>query len=485
MHQATSSARRGPSRSHSSRTFPRDAFAPGWRSLAAAAAFAALLTGGARVATALSVTTYDGPGTPSVVNDTAPPPADDPGWANSPSNVSAVYLGDQWVVTANHTKSDTELDDNFFIDLPGGSYRVVPGSQVVLSNPSFFDANGNGFANGFGNNSETLSPLSDVKLFRIDTEATTGLTPEQMDASVRSIGIAASTPTVGTEVTAISRGARRSINGSNPVNGLRYFDSSFEATSNPSAPYAGFFGSTERLKLWGTNRVAAASGVSGMVDDGLRGIVRVQGLNDSIGLVTRFDAAVDNFGNPIAGSTATDDEFQGGAGDSGGGVFFREGDDWVLGGVFHAIYLLSGQPDNGHPLFGQYTAFTDLSQPHYADQIATLRESELYSVMGDIDLDGQVTGSVVNGLPTGDLKALVDGWMYQQASGDVLSWKQGDLNQDGFTDISDFVLLREALGGEISVSSFALLVGGAGIPEPSSLALLAAWAPLAIMRRRR
>ena len=430
----------------------------------------------------LILSTYNGPGTPSSVNTTAP--VDDPGWHNVSSGFSSVYLGDQWVLTAGHVPTDP-------IELPSGIYTPIPGTEVTLTNPSFFDANNNGFANGFGVNSETLSTLSDIKLYRVDTHPTTGLTPEQMDANIKPITIASQTVLPGTELTAIASGQRRRIH-PNPArpNGRWRFDANFNIVADDNSVNEGFLTTeadnspTPREKAWGTNRIGLASGISGVVDDGLNGIVRVTGLNDTIGYFTKFDRGVDNNGVSL-GDGGLPDEFQAAAGDSGGPVFSKNlQGDWELLGVFHAIYGLPGQSASALiPLYDQHTALSDLSQQHYYNQIAALRASDEYSVMGDIDLDGVVSGEIINGVPTGDLAALVTGWEHNQVAGDIVSWKQGDLNQDGFTDLSDFVLLRDALGGSISVSQFSLLVA-TSVPEPSTLILALGSLVLAAAIRR-
>ena len=204
------------------------------------AAFTVLGVLAASPALALVVSTYNGPGTPDLVNTTAP--ADDPGWANTSSLRGAVYLGDQWVLTANHVETRE-------IVLPGGTYHPIPGQEFRLTNPSSFLG-------------RSLDAFSDLKIFRVDTHPVTGLTPEQMDPNVRSIQIAPTTAPVGTDVTAIARGSTRDLHPTLP-NGRQYYNSSFQATVDLSAPHQGFrFPSpVVTAKTWGTNEIASAGGV--------------------------------------------------------------------------------------------------------------------------------------------------------------------------------------------------------------------------------
>ena len=221
-----------------------------------------------------------------------------------------------------------------------------------------------------------------------------------------------------------------------------------------------------------------------MTDNGVSGIIQADGILDVIGQFTRFDESLNPDGSVIPNG-GTLDEFQGAAGDSGSPLFAKydfdagrfvdrdENGEWVLTGVFHAIYSLQNQ-STSVPVFGQHTGISNLAFDHYSDQIAEFRASDEYSVIGDIDLDGQVTGGIVNGVPTGDLSILVNNWLNQESQADIVSWKRGDLNQDGVTGLADFVLLRDALGGSISVSEFSSLVTGLSVPEPSTATLAVA-----------
>lgn len=419
-------------------------------------------------AQALIVKTYNGPGTPNVINTSAP--ADDPGWHNVPSNRSGVYLGNQWVLTAAHA---SEGD----VDLPGGTYSMIPGTTVTLTNPGFF-------------NGQSLDSFSDLKLFRIDTHPSTGLTPEQQDPNVQEITLATERPTAGTtngtEVLMIGAGGRRSQSGSSST-GQRDFNSSYQTVPEGTGSFQGYLVETNneplRVKAWGTNRVISPAFVPGGFDNGQNLLVETDN-NDVLGLVTRFDRGLNGAGVPISDGSLFD-EAQAAGGDSGGPVFFKDdSNEWVLGGVMHAIYINNNQPVSVS-VFGNFTAFTDLSIDHYSDQIEALKLSNQYSIVGDVDLDGVVTGSIVNGEATGDLAELIDGWLYNQAEADIVSWKKGDLNQDGVTNIADFVMLRSALGGAISTAEFASLVNNVGVPEPSTLCLAMMLAAASMASRRR
>lgn len=386
------------------------------------------------------------------VNTSAP--LDDPGWANSSSSRSAVYLGDQWVLTAQHVQTGS-------IVLPSGEYPVVPGSEVVLTNPSRWLG-------------ASVSSLSDIKMYRVGLHPTTGLTPEEMDPSIRQVPIATSTPSRDTEVTAISAGTIRRVHPSQP-NGHWRFDSSFNLTGDTSAPYRGYLTSSPQVreKAWGTNTIASPVPVPNLTDNGLNAVLKIPGLNDTMGLVTRFDETYLNdsdFFNP----GSTENEFQGAGGDSGGPVFAKNNQgEWELVGVFHGIFLLSNQPSSAPwPIFGQYTGLSDLSQDHYFDQIELLRSSTSYSILGDADLDGIVSGGIVNGVATGDLARIVENYGMAHTAQNAQSWVRGDLNQDGTTDLGDFVLWRDAVGGTVSVQQFALAISAAAVPEPASGVLL-------------
>ena len=139
-------------------------------------------------------------------------------------------------------------------------------------------------------------------------------------------------------------------------------------------------------------------------------------------------------------------------------------------------------------VYGNYTTFADMS--YYRSEILNIMNANPnYSVMGDINLDGVVTGSTAGGVPTGDIAAFVAGWGYDNGTGvgTVTSWKNGDLNRDGKTDVADFVLLRTALNppgaGRLLARFAARRCRRAGTFEPA--ARTCRQRLLAFLRRRR
>lgn len=410
---------------------------------------------------ALIIKTWNGAGTPALINTTAP--ADDPGFRNLPTNKTGIYLGDNLFLTAIHA------DTSGSVQIAGGTFPIIPGSAVTLTNPTSF---GGSRVNSDG----SLTVNSDLRLYRVGVDVTTGLSPEELDPAIRRISIASRLSNTSTEqLTMVGKGFIRTINTANTATGQFHYTAGGGLLTNPAdwptSAYRGFgFGDSAtqpRPWQWGTNLRTTAS-PNGIVKVG-QNVLMEGGFLDTIGFVVRFDEA------------GLADEAQGAAGDSGGPVFWKDGDEWVLAGLMHGVYFGNGQPTL-LGLFGGFTGISDLSYSTYASQIAGARGR--FSKMGDINLDGVVNGGIVNGVATGDLAVLVNNWLYSSAEADVHTWMKGDLNLDGRVDLGDFVLMRNALGGTISSSSFAQLVAAATIPEPTTLGLTLV-AGLASIRRRR
>ena len=128
-------------------------------------------------------------------------PADDPGWAHvgMVTGPTGIYLGNGWVLTANHVS----VSDPIF---GGVAYPVVPGSIVQLSNPD--------------------SSPADLKVFRIDPSPALPL-----------LVIRSTTPGNNTHLTMIAQGLSR---GAATTWGI----------------YSGYLWGATTGKRWGTNRVA-------------------------------------------------------------------------------------------------------------------------------------------------------------------------------------------------------------------------------------
>ncbi|QDV74404.1 hypothetical protein K2D_26090 [Planctomycetes bacterium K2D] len=425
---------------------------------------AAVLAFGVAPCDALIVKTWNGAGTPALINTT--PPVDDPGSHNLPTNKTGIYLGDNLFLTAYH--ADTATSGS--VEIAGGTFPIIPGSATNLANPSTF-----GSTRRTSNGSLNIS--SDLRLYRVGVDTTTGLSPEELDPEIRRLTLASRLPNTSSEqLTIFGKGRIRTLNDANDTNGQFYYNSSGSVLNDPAdwptSSYRGFGFTNSPVSptpwQWGTNQRSSTTP---------NGVVRVSqnmlmegSFLDTIGFAIRFD------------ENGLPDEAQGVAGDSGGPVFWKDGDEWVLAGLMHGIYFGNGQP-SVLSLFGGFTGISDLSYSTYASQIDDARTT--FSKMGDIDLDGQVTGGIVNGVATGDLGILVDNWLSSSVDVNVHSWMKGDLNLDGNVDLGDFVLMREALGGSISSSAFAQLVSAVAIPEPSALALAASTVLVAMRRRRR
>lgn len=408
--------------------------------LAAAVLAALLCVASTQPAEAVIVDRLIAPGDATPVNITAP--TDDPGWYNVPENRSAVYLGNQWVLDATHAGvGDVVLD--------GETYQLIPNSRVILSNPS-----------GGGHSAD-----SDIALYRINTNSS-GLTPENASTNIKPITLSTSNLSLGTEVLMIGRSINRVVNTSDPL-GHQDYSVEGQAVHGLGTTNSG------ATKTWGTNKVSTASEIASGANLTLTVSVG-SAARTVVTQVTRFDT--DDYNAPgVTTNNATDNEAQAASGDSGGPVFFKSGNEWKLAGVMHAIFVQR----NGFATFDDHTVFSSLGTFTYRNQINNLLADNNYSIMGDVDLDGNVDAD--------DLTALADGWRHSQAAGDIVSWKKGDLNQNGLTDLADFALLRQALGGTVSTSDLQSLitVAGTAVPEPTTAFLAAMGLFFLALRRRR
>jgi hypothetical protein len=252
-------------------------------------------------------------------NATIIAPEDDPGWANvgkmdssngSHLNGSCVYLGNGWVLTAYH------------ISQPGG-----------VGNPLFGDTR----CHWDGNTENTHrlqnadGTYADLFMFHLS----------DAPSALRSVAIRSDTLSSTSQATAIGFGCSRGDH--------TWWDSSWQEVTDPSK-YEGYKLGGWGQKRWGTSGVSAVPGY--YLDDGYGYTSYLQSDGFSLG--------------------DGDTDLQGSAGDSGGGLFYKNGSQWELAGITLAIDWSTDKPQSlwfTTAVYGDWTDFADLS--HYQPQIAT------------------------------------------------------------------------------------------------------------------
>ena len=245
-------------------------------------------------------------------NTTAP--TDDPGFSNVGNR--GVYLGNfsgnHWVITAAHVGAGSVVFD-------GISYNQVADSAVRVKNPT-----------GMG-----LSEFTDLTLFRIDS-----------DPSLPTLTISSSAPAIGSSVTLIGDGLDRetSLTTWKVDTGVTPF--TWEEGGVP-ANASGYKSLGTRTKRWGTN-VTVAPGANDIVNTGS---------GDSKSINLSFDSS----GGANEATVAN--------GDSGGGLFYKNGATWELYGILQATGTFSGQPSDTS-VFGNLAFAGDLS--FYHDEIQAI-----------------------------------------------------------------------------------------------------------------
>ncbi|HEX4415302.1 MAG TPA: LamG-like jellyroll fold domain-containing protein [Lacipirellulaceae bacterium] len=137
-------------------------------------------------------------------------------------------------------------------------------------------------------------------------------------------------------------------------------------------------------------------------------------------------------------------------------------------------FLVFGSTDSGSSVnYGAFNLLTD--NAYLASQVSGLK-----GVAGDVNNDGILNDS--------DKTAFVAGWMHKHIVdgvqiGDLTSRLAGDFNFDGITDISDLLVLQNALHsaglGTLTAADFA------GVPEPATGAMLLSFINIVALATRR
>lgn len=274
----------------------------------------ALLTTILAVSSASAVVHVTGDGSGNITA-----PVDDFGFANVGQvfdisdgiYVSGVYLGDGWVLSAYHGVRDGSGGFQFGSALFGGvNYPIDATSAVRLTTP------------GFG--------LADLALFHM-------LGPYPV---LDAVAISATSPLLDSAVAMAGTGRNREAAETHwnvtVVAGPNNDIWTETAGAGNRQGFEFIFGAP--VVRWGKNRISTVAPTA--IDDGF-GITRM--------IQTSFQD----------GGPAVADEAQAAAGDSGGGVFYKNGANWELTGIMLAVSGFDGQPDAA--VFGNNTFMADLA----------------------------------------------------------------------------------------------------------------------------
>jgi len=253
-------------------------------------------------------------------------PGDDFGFNNVGviNAASGVYLGNGWVISAYHVVQNGSGGFSFSnVSFAGTPYTVNTPTAVRLQNAD--------------------TSLTDLALFRLNTMPPL---PE--------ITLSLSTPDVGSNVSMLGFGRNREA-------AETHWDVNTGPdpdvwTETPSAgDQQGYKWAGGNAMRWGTNNLATFNAFP------LPPLAQETGvINYGLGNVTTIKS---NFSD-TGGSEA-----QAAVGDSGGGVFFKNGTQWELSGLMLAVNGLNGQPaDNA--VYGNETFSADIAT--YRGQIVDI-----------------------------------------------------------------------------------------------------------------
>ena len=234
--------------------------------------------------------------------------------------VSGVYLGDGWVLSAYHGVRAGAGGFQFGSVLFGGvNYPIDATSAVRLTTP------------GFG--------VADLALFHM-------LGPYPL---LDAVTISAVSPLLNSDVAMAGTGRNREAAETHwNVTVVPGANNDIWTETAGAGTRQGFeFIGGAPVVRWGKNRVSTV--VSTAIDDGF-------------GITRMIQTSFQNDGTAVA------HEAQAAAGDSGGGVFYKNGANWELAGIMLATNSLDGQPDAA--VFGNSTYLADLAT--YRSQIVAI-----------------------------------------------------------------------------------------------------------------
>ena len=412
-------------------------------------------------------------------------PEDDPGFANvgRVGVGSGIYLGNRWVLTANHVGARS-------ITFGGETFDPVPGESTRVSNPL-----------GRG-----ISASTDMVLYRISEE------PDLPD-----LRIGCRAPRIGDQLLLMGHGRDRvaQLSAWDVQTGLGNNDDVWTPTTNlPAADQVGFGTESNRTLRWGFAPVTRTNTA-----------VRTASNGEVISIETTFDDFGD--GGPFPGLANVEDLSRAVSGDSGGPAFRKNGDFWELVGMMHGVTPPRENQPGGTStvLFGTVTYIADLLV--YEGAIRAV--AEFGPAPGDFNNDGEIDATDIdrifsafenqdhncnydlsgNGLVTrADIDLLLNeaGTILGDADLDGTigftdflllarsfgeedrGWGGGDFDGDGSTNFGDFIQLSSSFGDSFEGVEQSAAITAVPEPDGFSLVLLAVFIGLArfrVTRRRR
>ncbi len=381
----------------------------------------------------------------------------DPGWANvTEIGANYVYLGDRWILSARHVGISNAAFST-------GTFTPIAGENYVIHNPP------SSLAGGLSLTSET-----DLQLIRING-----------DPGLPALTIASQSPpssgSNGSQVVFVGHGPSRLASATNWQVDTTNPNSWIWTEVVSGGNFHGYKTTGPPVKRWGTNRLAspgaaAYQSVFSNVLSSTSGVLTMKGGDnvnrDVISLLSSFDQQGQNGALPF--------ETQVVSGDSGSAVFYKNGSQWQLAGIINTTLIYNNQAVL-YGVYGDAATFADLSyynKPYQGSICDVMKNCGNYSVVGDVNLDGIISGDGSGLWQTDNVTAFVAGWNFDNGAGagDYNSWTHGDMDHDGKTDVNDFFLFRDALDGQPGAAALNSLLatqlpfdgGNSLVPEPSA-----------------